>query len=53
MAVTQTIFDGKVNLYQRGKAGIWQCATYLEDKNNELRPEEKNLRQRSLPSNRK
>ena len=32
MAVTETIFDGKVNLYQRGKAVIWQCATYLEDK---------------------
>jgi hypothetical protein len=37
------ILDGKVNLYQRGKAGIWQCATYLEGTNHRTSTGEKNL----------
>lgn len=39
----QKILDGKVNLYQRGSSGIWQCSTYLEGKNHRTTTREKAL----------
>ncbi len=43
MAELETILDGRVNLYPRGKAKVWQCASYLDGKNHRTSTGEKNL----------